>query len=222
MKPGESIAVDNGKVMVVAWKDTRVVKALSIKHNGTLSSITRRKKKGHGETETILKPQCIIEYNQYMSGVDRLDQMISYYPFTRKTYKWPKKIFFYLLEVSLNSFVLHKARNSCSKHTLCSFQLKIIDALCQVPITADSSEEDDDQPPAKVPQFDPIEQLKGGFATHELAMYPPSEKRKNLQRHCRVCSKNGVRKNTKTYCKRCNMLLCLVKCFNIYHTRQSF
>ena len=151
MKPGESIAVNNGKVMVVAWKDTRVVQALSTKHDGNLSSINRRKKKGHDETETILKPQCIIEYNQYMSGVDRLDQMISYYPFTRKTYKWPKKIF-YLLEVSLwNSFVLHKARNSCSKHTLHSFQLKIIEELCQVPITVDSSEEDDDQPPARVP-----------------------------------------------------------------------
>ena len=171
---------------------------MSTKHHGTLSSITRRKKKGHGEIETILKPQCIIEYNQYMSEVDRLDQMIPYYPLTRKTYKWPKKIF-YLLEVSLwNSFVLHKARNSCSKHTLCSFQLKIIEEFCQVPITADSSEEDNDQPPARVPRFDPIEQLKGGFATHELAMYPPLEKRKNLQRRCRVCSKNGVQKDTKT------------------------
>ena len=83
MKSGESIAVDNGKVMVVAWKHMKHV-SLSTKHDGTLSCISRRKKKGHGETETILKPQCIIEYNQYMSGVDRLDQMISYYPFHQK------------------------------------------------------------------------------------------------------------------------------------------
>ena len=122
MKVGDSLAVDNGKVMVVAWKDKRVVTALSTKHDGSLSTITRRKKRGHGETEQVLKPRCIIEYNQHMSEVDRLDQMISYYPFTRKTMKWPKKVFFYLLEISLyNSFVLYKAKNSQTKLTLRSF-----------------------------------------------------------------------------------------------------
>ena len=112
MKVGDCISRDNGKVMVLAWKNKRVVTALSTKHDGNLAAITRRKKRGHGETEQIMKPLCIIEYNQYMSGVDCLDQMISYYPFTRKTTKWPKKVFFYLLEVSLwNSFVTYKSKN---------------------------------------------------------------------------------------------------------------
>ena len=119
MKAGDCIARDNGKVMVLAWKDKRVVMALSTKHDGSLTAITRRKKKGHGKTEQIMKPLCVMEYNQYMSGVDRLDQKISYYPFTRKTMKWPKKVFFYLLEVSLwNSFVIYKAKNPQAKLNL--------------------------------------------------------------------------------------------------------
>ena len=93
MKVGDSLSVDNSKVMVVAWKDKKVVTALSTKHDGSLAAITRRKKKRHGKTEQIMKPLCVTEYNQYMSGVDRLDQMISYYPFTRKTTKWSKKCF---------------------------------------------------------------------------------------------------------------------------------
>ena len=90
-KAGYSFSVDNGKVMVVAWKDKQVVTALSTKHDKSLGAITRRKKKGHGKTEQIMKFLCVTEYNQYMSGVDHLDQIISYCPFTRKTTKWQKK-----------------------------------------------------------------------------------------------------------------------------------
>jgi hypothetical protein len=31
-----------------------------------------------------------------MHGVNRADQYLAYYPFIRKTVKWPKKVFFYL------------------------------------------------------------------------------------------------------------------------------
>ena len=63
MKAGDSLFVDNGKVMVVAWKDKKVVTALSTKHDRSLAAITRRKKKGHGKTEQIMKPLCVTEYN---------------------------------------------------------------------------------------------------------------------------------------------------------------
>ena len=46
MTAGDSFFVNNDKVMVVAWKDKRVVTALSMKHNGSYAAITGRKKKG--------------------------------------------------------------------------------------------------------------------------------------------------------------------------------
>ena len=42
MQRHEVRAVDNGKVMILAWKDKRIVKAISTKHDGSISSITRR------------------------------------------------------------------------------------------------------------------------------------------------------------------------------------
>ena len=222
MKAGDSLSVDNGKVMVVAWKDKRVVTALSTKHDGSLSAITRRKKNGHGETEQIVKPICVTEYNQYMSGVDRLDQMISYYPFTRKTMKWPKKVFFYLLEVSLwNSFVLYKAKNIQAKLTLRSFHLKVIEKLCQISNDSSSSS-NDEEPPARVPRYDSIERLKGGFQRHQQAFFPATDKKKFPQRRCRVCQKNGIRKDTRVFCKKCKVPLCPNTCFFIYHSRKLF
>ena len=45
MKAGETVSVDNEKVMVIPWKDRRVVTASSTKHNGSLAAITQEKKR---------------------------------------------------------------------------------------------------------------------------------------------------------------------------------
>ena len=42
--------------------------------------------------EEVKKPAAICDYNEHMSGVDHADQMISYYPCTRKTLKWTKAL----------------------------------------------------------------------------------------------------------------------------------
>ena len=87
------IAQDNGQVMILAWKDKRIVKAISTKHDSSVMSI-KRQKKGGGPMEEVKKPVAICDYNEHMSGVNNVDQVISYYPCTRKTLKWTKKVFF--------------------------------------------------------------------------------------------------------------------------------
>ena len=70
MKKGEIIAKDNGKVMVLAWMDKRVVKVRSTKHDAKVTTINRRIRGKRGETEEIKKPICINDYNAHMSGVE--------------------------------------------------------------------------------------------------------------------------------------------------------
>lgn len=45
-----------------------------------------------------MKPKCIAEYNTYMGGVDKADQMTSYYSSPSKTIHWQVKVFFKLLD----------------------------------------------------------------------------------------------------------------------------
>ena len=107
------IARSNGKVTVLAWKDKRIVKAITTKHDNSMVSVTRRKKGGHGDIEQIQKPVCVCDYNKHMPGVNHVDQIILYYPSTRKTLKWTKKLFFYLMEISVsNAYVLYQAKSS--------------------------------------------------------------------------------------------------------------
>lgn len=41
------------------------------------------------------KPTAVADYNQYMLGMDKSDQLSSYYSFLHKRVKWWRKVFFY-------------------------------------------------------------------------------------------------------------------------------
>lgn len=40
----------------------------------------------------IIKPLPILKYNEYISGMNSQDQVMSYYPCERKTIRWYKKL----------------------------------------------------------------------------------------------------------------------------------
>ena len=58
------------------WKDKRVTSMLSIIHDDTMISKERRSRQAPGGVETIQKPLIIEDYNQYMGGVDKSDQLV--------------------------------------------------------------------------------------------------------------------------------------------------
>jgi hypothetical protein len=58
----------------------------------------------HGNT---LKPAIIQDYNQHMEYVDKSDCMTNTYSISRHTWKWTKKLFFHLLDLTvLNIYIL--------------------------------------------------------------------------------------------------------------------
>ena len=79
------VARHNGKVMVLVWKNKIIVKAVTTRHGNSLVTICRREKGGHSAVEEVQKLVCILDYYDHISGIDHVDQMISYYPCTRKT-----------------------------------------------------------------------------------------------------------------------------------------
>ena len=48
----------------------------------------RRKARCSGNVEEVQKPRIVDEYNQYMGGVDKGDQLASYYGFYHRSLKW--------------------------------------------------------------------------------------------------------------------------------------
>ena len=88
------------------------------------------------------KPTVIADYNQYMLGVDKLDQLVAYYSFLHKSVKWWRKIFFWLLEVMvINSYIIYrelaKARGE-KPLTHLAFRRRLIESLSE-PIRCSAS-----------------------------------------------------------------------------------
>ena len=71
--------------------------------------MTNTGKKRRTTNDPLVKPKAVIDYNKGMGGVDRMDQQLASFTLMRRYVKAYKKIFFYLLDMTLyNSYVLYK------------------------------------------------------------------------------------------------------------------
>ncbi|GBN45429.1 PiggyBac transposable element-derived protein 4 [Araneus ventricosus] len=148
-----------------------------------------------------------------MGGVDMEDQCLSHYTTVRNQQKkYYKKIFRQLLNQSgWNAFVLFKKCGG--KMTHLDFRMNLVQSLLQT------------YGEKKHLQHPVADHLTGRhFASHIEA----TEKKKMPTRVCIVCSKmfddkgRRVRKESRFESKQCNVALCIVPCFERYHTVQDF
>ena len=69
---------------------------------------TRRQGRVTYEEVTVQRPTVIGHYSRHMGGVDLFDQLVQYYPFTRRTRRWTHKLVKYLLRLAIqNAYVLY-------------------------------------------------------------------------------------------------------------------
>jgi hypothetical protein len=93
-------------LLAIKWKDICDVFFLTTAHEDVPSS-----RRDHHK----IKPAAVLDY-KYKTGVDRSDQMLSYYSFERKTIKCWKKLFFHQFDLAVvNAHILHN--KTCKKNT---------------------------------------------------------------------------------------------------------
>ena len=217
LKPGDRIAMTTDKVMSVAWRDTKVVRMVSTYHQDTVVNVLKWQK--GGTQYNYEKPQSAVDYNQWMNGVDRLDQHITYYPWARKTSKWTTKFLFYLFEISMyNAFVLYRVQNP---EGACRDLKSFIHAV----VLAWSTPQREFP---RAPHRNPRVRLSANVAPlptmHVLAKIPPTPRRKHAAKRCRVCSQHrrgGPKRETCYQCVVCFVPLHRGLCHLTYHTEQN-
>lgn len=91
LRVGSKIVQHNQKVMVVAWQDKHLVKMVTTCHQDRMQTVEVWQK---GQCTKVIesKPECIVAYNSYMNGVDKLDQNIAYYPFVRRVFELVQEV----------------------------------------------------------------------------------------------------------------------------------
>ncbi|XP_050509345.1 piggyBac transposable element-derived protein 4-like [Diabrotica virgifera virgifera] len=211
LQRGEWSFRSDDKLLSLKYCDKREVYMLTSLHNNT-GMETGKKDRLTGRT--IVKPQCIVAYNKFMGAVDKTDMLLSSVECVRKTAKWYKKVFLHLMDmVLLNANVLNNIVAK-TKTSLAEFQLTLIQQIVEenhkgkMRTSAGRRSVDDN----------PLRLTCRHFPSH----VPPTTSRKVGLRKCVVCAKNKKRKETSFMCRECNVPLCVVNCFERFHTIKHF
>lgn len=196
LKKGEVTTKYCNGVAVSKWHDKRDVLFLSTEFQQEMVEVTTRR------GDVMEKPLAIVKYNENMSGIDKQDQMLAYYPSERKTLRWYKKLAIHFLSMLLiNSHSLYNT-HSTKKISLYDFRLAVIKRLLS------------EQPP---------KQLHSERTLPKTAEHCPEKYAvvggKQLRKRCKVCYSKKIRKDTPYCCPVCpdSPGLCLGDCFREYH-----
>lgn len=181
-------------VVVCKWKDKRDVLVISNMHRVDMVEVRHRNGK------KSLKPNIISDYNNGMSGVDRSDQMLSYYSALRKTIRWPKKVVIHIFEMYIHNAYILFCHVTHSKITSLQFRELFVQSL----IGGNTSNL------TKRPRREEF---------HYLEALPRTEKKERPTKPCRQCTKNKIRRESRYFCPVCEEkpALCVEGCFKNYH-----
>jgi hypothetical protein len=211
MAKGDPIRFERrGALLATQFHDKKVVQGLSTIHTAESSNKRVRCKGGFRD---VKKPKLIGDYNAYMGGTDKMDQLCSYYEYSHRSNKWYMPVFHAEREICLaNAYTVYcheMQREGLKVLDSLEFRIEVVDGLLQdhqVEVTAEYDGGD-------VPDWF---RLSG---RHFPELYP-----RNYRPHCVVCSdrSKGQRHQTSFYCKQCKQAMCPAKCFERYHTLKDF
>lgn len=203
-KQGDFVQCQDGNFTATSWHDKRQVNFLSTHCDPTQKVKIGRRKKDGTATE-VEAPEVVEIYGKYMSGVDHADQLRSEYSVSRKSTKWWKYIFWYLVDTSIvNAFLLQK-ESPCHKmatkngkpkeHTILNFRLALVHQLIGDSVLK--------QPKRR----------KLMTPTEHQEHWPV----KMVKSRCVYCRDYGkVRHESRVGCSVCKVNLC-IDCFSKYH-----
>ena len=227
LKKGKVTCRRNQEILLISHQDRKLVNMISTLHIAEVIETTNRR------TGVAKKPKCIIDYNTHMHGVDTVDQYLAYYPFIRKTVKWPMKVFFYLLQCCLfNSYVTFSKDNPNSRISFLDFMSDITENLIHISdavspsSTSDESQGSNSTPtltaPKGAPKNDPPCRLDGKRKNHKLVHIPPTKSDKMPTQKRQVCVRKNIKKETRFLCAQCGVPLHPEGCYTRYHTLKHY
>jgi len=185
--------------LALKWLDKKEVYMITTVHEVDYG-ITGKK---HWKTKEDIKPTCILEYNKNMGGVDDIDRQLSLTETVRKSMKWYRKFFFYLVDFVLcNAHKLYKIQTSDSL-SYPDFRLQVVRGLL------------------KLDSVDCEHTCQSGDLRFTGRHFPKKiELQKKMERKCHLCAMTGIRHRSSYECNICQVALCIDPCFEIYHTKE--
>ena len=160
------------------------------------------------ESGQATKPRAVEDYNAYMKFVDKSYRMVNSYGIGRRTWQWTKELSFHLTDMTiLSAFLIHKSCSGKMTHkNYCEILVReLIIHLQEENVTASGISRG--RPSATASQ---LSRLKVKHSQHWPA--------RGTRRRCRVCSLQHQTRTTLYFCRRCDVGLCILGCYETWHT----
>ncbi|XP_031695978.1 piggyBac transposable element-derived protein 4-like isoform X2 [Anarrhichthys ocellatus] len=214
---GDMRWIRSGKLLFVKWMDMREVMMCSTVHQAYSGQTVRRKVKEAGvwQNKSIPVPDCLVDYNHNMGGMDLCDALIEFYSVRHKTMTWYMTFFYHFVDIAVvNSYLLHKELfklrqdpTQMDPFTHKAFREKLAKEMLEF---AEGS-----APPSTTTTSSP--------STTCMPMFFDSEETR-VRKYCKRCQDTGMlRVKTSTCCRKCKVPLCLTSkknCFQLWHDGQ--
>lgn len=204
-----------GNMLALSWFDKKQVNMLSTVHTAMFQDVSIRDRRSATGSRQVKKPTSVAAYNTFMGGVDKADQLVSYYGFPHRHKRWYLSIFHQLTELCLtNAMILYEDIKGTPVH-LKQFRAELLDGILRRT-----------EWPLGVPR--PTRSAAAAAAAHEhvrltarhfCEVYPEQGKP-----DCVVCSDRTAkrRKQTTWRCIDCDLPMCPGRCFRRYHTLVNY
>ncbi|XP_053376958.1 piggyBac transposable element-derived protein 4-like [Mercenaria mercenaria] len=106
---GTSITMQKGNMVATAWRDKKTVFILSTNFDPTTPRTTVQRRQKDGSQKDVSCPESVQNYTKYMNGVDHADQLQAMYSLARKSAKWWKYLFWFLVDLAIvGAYILMK------------------------------------------------------------------------------------------------------------------
>ncbi|XP_049816312.1 piggyBac transposable element-derived protein 4-like [Schistocerca nitens] len=200
-------------ITAFVYKDRKPIQFPSHFYNTVNVDTASRKSKDGSRTE-ISCPDIVKDYNTYMGLADKSDMLKSIYEIDRKSKKWWHRILWHFLDVTVvNACIIYNEHCDNDQKTLKQFTLSVIAGLVG---ETSSSTPNRKRSQIQRNKFEPFVAPEKRFdsASHMPEKGPP--------RRCAHCSTAKEPHRTRSFCKMCNVGLCLTKtknCFTEFHKK---
>lgn len=208
LEKGQMLVRYNEIVAFCAWKDKKLISTLTTVHaprlvlSTSIDRVTGQYRK---------KPNVVLDCNTYMSGANQIYQILQRNLTISNSIKWHKQYFVHLLDITIfNCLVIW---NSChgDKKTFYEIKGNIISGLLEKYFrSAENSHLQSSRSPKKFPLC-----IKSQCFPKKI---PSTVKKCHPTKHCVLCKENMLRKQTSYFCNDCNVPLCIIPCFELFHT----
>ncbi|XP_061717571.1 piggyBac transposable element-derived protein 4-like [Cydia pomonella] len=222
LKKNQHVWTRKNNVYVSKWVDKRPVLMITTCNHPKLIEVSNR----FGVSS--MKPEEVSQYNQFMSGIDRADQMVAYYSSPRKTLRWYRKVFFHVLDLAVwNSFFIYRkyCKNNSKKYEFVTYREDLIRQLINLtpnlkPEMLMKRNKYDNRLKERTEFVASVSTENTGNLSHwpeKIPVRANSKKTSNYMK-CRMCTKKKIRRETCLRCKGCEEkpALCAI-CFEEWH-----